>query len=336
MNSKYALDYANIGLMILSCIIAFFIPFELFLFSYAVLGPLHYLTEIGWLHQRQYFAKGKYDFVLLVVLSVFITLGSLGMVKAFGDIAIKFIFLAFISGAAMAFIKDNYIKWVIIVLAWMSFFLFKSSNTFIQSFFGIFLPTIIHVFLFTAAFMLFGAMKSRSGPGIASVVVLFLCAAALFSINTDPTYQVSQYVKSAWGGGFDQLNYSLIEIFGMADTSGVRTTDDYANVIFHSNAGFIIARFVAFAYTYHYLNWFSKTNVIKWHKVPKKYLIATVAIWLMAVGIYMYDYFTGLRVLFFLSFLHVLLEFPLNFQSFVGIGREAKNMVTGKQVTVTK
>jgi hypothetical protein len=52
----------NIGLMLISCIAAFVMPFEVFLFAYAVLGPLHYLTEISWLHDRQYFAKGKYDY----------------------------------------------------------------------------------------------------------------------------------------------------------------------------------------------------------------------------------------------------------------------------------
>ena len=45
----------------MSCIAAFIMPFEVFLFAYAFMGPLHYLTEISWLHDRQYFAKGKYD-----------------------------------------------------------------------------------------------------------------------------------------------------------------------------------------------------------------------------------------------------------------------------------
>jgi hypothetical protein len=38
-----AVNYANIGLMLASCLVAYVFPFELFLFSYAVLGPLHYL-----------------------------------------------------------------------------------------------------------------------------------------------------------------------------------------------------------------------------------------------------------------------------------------------------
>ncbi|MEN9968776.1 MAG: hypothetical protein RIR94_958, partial [Bacteroidota bacterium] len=38
---------------------------------------------------------------------------------------------------------------------------------------------------------------------------------------------------------------------------------------------------------------------------------------------YAYDYSLGLSLLFFLSFSHVLLEFPLNIVSIVGIGTEA-------------
>src|SRR5205814_7952864 len=52
-------NYLNVGLMLVSCLLAFAFPFELFLVSYAVLGPLHYLTEISWLHDRKYFTESK-------------------------------------------------------------------------------------------------------------------------------------------------------------------------------------------------------------------------------------------------------------------------------------
>src|SRR6185295_10659664 len=83
-----------------------------------------------------------------------------------------------------------------------------------------------------------------------------------------------------------------------------------------------IMRFIAFAYTYHYLNWFSKTSVIQWHKIPRAWAVANVVLWLGAVGLYAWDYGTGLLVLFALSWLHVLLELPLDHRTFVGIGRE--------------
>src|ERR1043165_9571235 len=67
--------------MIFSCVAAFVLPFELFLFSYAVLGPLHYLTEISWLHKRQYFSSGKYDYIFLVVLAVVLFFMNTGRVQ---------------------------------------------------------------------------------------------------------------------------------------------------------------------------------------------------------------------------------------------------------------
>src|ERR1017187_10074061 len=72
MNTK-TIDITNIGLMIASCALAYIIPFELFLFSYAVLGPLHYLTEITWLQKRDCFTNGKKDYWLLVICCFILT-----------------------------------------------------------------------------------------------------------------------------------------------------------------------------------------------------------------------------------------------------------------------
>ncbi|SVE46858.1 uncharacterized protein METZ01_LOCUS499712, partial [marine metagenome] len=63
-------NYLNTGLMLLAAGVALVLPFELFLFAYAILGPAHYLTQISWLHDHQYFTTGKYDFVLLVLLTL--------------------------------------------------------------------------------------------------------------------------------------------------------------------------------------------------------------------------------------------------------------------------
>ena len=70
------INYLNIGLMLISLIAAFILPFEVFLLSYAILGPLHYLTEISWLHDRQYFSPKKLDWVPLAVLGLLILLGA--------------------------------------------------------------------------------------------------------------------------------------------------------------------------------------------------------------------------------------------------------------------
>jgi len=67
-------NYLNIGLMIGSAAVAVRWPFETFLFAYIVLGPLHYLTEISWLHDRHYFTRRRYDYLLLIVAACLVTL----------------------------------------------------------------------------------------------------------------------------------------------------------------------------------------------------------------------------------------------------------------------
>ena len=94
--------------------------------------------------------------------------------------------------------------------------------------------------------------------------------------------------------------------------------------------------FIAFAYTYHYLNWFSKTSIIQWHQIPRSRFAAIIIIWLASIGIYAYDYALGLKWLFFLSFSHVLLEFPLNHLTFINIGKEFGGIIKGKSAAVAK
>ncbi|MBK7735618.1 MAG: hypothetical protein IPI36_10615 [Chitinophagaceae bacterium] len=73
MNTK-SINLLNAGLIILSLLLAYKIPFELFLFSYAVLGPLHYLTEINWLNERNYFVRKKKYVIVLMVLAALVAL----------------------------------------------------------------------------------------------------------------------------------------------------------------------------------------------------------------------------------------------------------------------
>jgi hypothetical protein len=307
------IHHLNTGLIILSCIVAFFIPFELFLFSYGVLGPLHYLTEIGWLHKKNYFTKGKYDFLFLTGTCVLLVYWNYNPPKNFGLTA-DIIMFSLLSCIAFVFIKDWLYRFVIIALA-VVFIGFLNNSPQFFTWVAIFLPTIIHVFIFTWAFMLYGVLKEKSWQGAISILALMIASICIIMIQpTNLYYNVSDYTQKSYVR-FGDLNYNLINFFNLDKLTNVKQ-------IFTTNAGFVIMRFIAFAYTYHYLNWFSKTSVIKWHLVPRKTLIITITLWLVSIGLYIYDYNLGLQVLFFLSFLHVFLEFPLNVVSFTGIGKE--------------
>lgn len=321
------IDLANIALMLISCVLAFALPFELFLFSYAVLGPLHYLTEIGWLHKKGYFTTGKNDYLFLGIIAGLITLGFFGLSKFLGSISTALVYVAFLSAAAMVLIKSNKLKMLSIGLIGLSAFLFSNSN-FYEVFFAIYLPTIIHVFLFTGLFILFGALKNRSIPGMVSVLVFIACALSFFMLQPGYTpYLNNEYLYKSYQG-FLELNRQLINLFHLENLQefNKQTLGQNLSVIFGSGAGISVMRFIAFAYTYHYLNWFSKTSVIQWHKVPKNTLYAVLATWAISVGLYIYNYEVGLKWLFLLSFMHVLLEFPLNYRSIIGIGQELRKI----------
>lgn len=318
------INYLNICLMILSCFVAYIFPFELFLFSYAILGPLHYLTEISWLHDRGYFVESTRDrriknaWLLLVIVTLSVMLYGMFSEKILHQNLspvweIGLFYLVFVTALLLMFVRKVTTGSIVIVLALTAMFFSSGSRYYALTAF--FLITIIHVFVFTAAFIFYGALKSKSGSGILSLAVFVLCVISFFVYTPRETLLIAgDFVKSSYGS-FSTLNAELIKFFNLGDGTTLRE-------IYDSKAGLIVMRLIAFAYTYHYLNWFSKTSVIKWHEISKLRTAAIVGLWLISIGVYAYDYQIGMITLYFLSVLHVMLEFPLNHQTFAGIGRE--------------
>ena len=309
--------------MLVSAVLAFILPFELFLFSYAVLGPLHYLTEIGWLHKKNYFTKGKYDFLFLSILCALVFYFSF-IKPTHSNLKVPhIIFYGLLISFIFVFIKDNLYRIALALLILIGLYVSQVGENYYM-WVGVFLPTIIHVLIFTWAFMLFGVLKNKSTSGFLSIIALGICVVSFFMIKAPSLhYQVSEYVGKSYDL-FSVLNKYLVEFFGLT-TTGASSNH---SIVYESNAGFIVMRFIAFSYTYHYLNWFSKTSIIQWHQVPKKTLFITLSLWIFSVALYFYNYQIGLKALYFISFLHVFLEFPLNIISFQGI---IKSLIPSKQ-----
>jgi hypothetical protein len=395
------INFLNIGLMLITAVFAFFLPFETFLLAYAFLGPLHYLTEISWLHDRQYFTKGKYDFVPLLLIGVALSYAAfakdfdfnIDFYKEFVALNLfdKLLVLALFSSLLFAFVKNLVVK----IIAILFIFIFisgwlapenASENSKSTTIFALtsLVPTLIHVYLFTGLFMLFGALKSRSKTGLLSVAAFLIIPIYLvYGLPVTPKKNyISDYGKEAYyadGDGFFSTNVSIMRQFELsknmsnsdyinylikdsvekekaliifkdslnkdfiiqnpdhpmymmsvplADSKPGSPKENWWSLVFFSSAGIMLMRFIAFAYMYHYLNWFSKTEVIRWHKVPKIRFVAVLLLWLTACALYAYNYSLGLSFLFFLSFTHVLLEFPLNMVSIVGIGKETYQIAT--------
>ena len=324
------LNLLNIGLMLASCAVALAVPFELFLFAYAVLGPAHYLTEISWLQKRRFFTPHKYDAWLLGALAVMVIL-PLTATATFGDQersqAAAYTFIAF--GAALLLVLTD--KLVVRVLGLipvvaLAFLVLDPVGTF-GLLVAVFIPTLIHVYIFTGFFMIYGALKERSKSGYAAFAVFLLCP-VLFLVINPATWKPSAYVLISYWNNFSFLNMAIM---GMELPRTVAEARASMDQVFSSGTGRTVMRFIAFAYTYHYLNWFSKTSIIKWHEVGLPRLIAVTAIWIGSIGLYLYNYTLGFKFLFCLSLTHVYLEFPLNHISILGTGRELRSMIGGNR-----
>ncbi len=328
------INYLNIGLILISCVAAYMIPFELFLISYAVLGPLHYLTEISWLHERQYFTTAKYDFVFLLALCITLTVGAfLFNYAPWGN---GMIFIAFFSAPLLLLIKNIQLKiFGCLALVITGIMLFNGPSNYHSNWWWILvilLPTVIHVYVFTGAFMLYGSLKEKGNTGYVSFVVFLICSLIYFFYDPGFDYQIHPIAYDKYvSGPFSSVNIAMYKVFDLAD---VQTSDRRIFHIFYTDLGITIMRFIAFAYTYHYLNWFSKTTIIGWHKQSKLRLGIIAALWIASVTLYYLDYSMGFKWLFMLSMLHVFLEFPLNYKTFITIGQGIGNTIAGKRQSV--
>jgi hypothetical protein len=317
-------DGINTLLLLASAAVAFFFPFEVFLFSYAFFGPLHYLTEITWLERKDFFVLSKKYVWFLVAVGTLLFAMNIGLVvmwSADAVLTVTALLVALSFLAAFLFIK----KWtkgqrIIISLVIALILLFTYLVQAWAIFFAVLLPTIIHVSVFTVLFMLQGAERNGSVVGYCNVGLYFVVSLLLvvLTIKSD-TYSLSTYVTDAYRS-FEGVNLEIMNLLNIGNP-------DIRWSIYESAAGLSIMRFLAFAYTYHYLNWFSKVNVINWHKMQKSKMFFIVAVWASAVALYISNYQVGLFMLYFLSLMHVLLEFPLNHQSVVGIAAKIRQRI---------
>jgi hypothetical protein len=184
--------------------------------------------------------------------------------------------------------------------------------------FGLMLPTLFHVSLFTAAFMLLGALKSRSVQGLAAFAAFVFCSTVIcLPLPGGSAYPADSTLFENYQLTLGVLSQTLLQILSV---------DKSDHVVLNSTLGIRMLRFIAFAYTYHYLNWFSKTSIIGWHHVSSRRLMVVCGLWCVSVASFAYDYRLGLLCVSWLGLLHVFLEFPLNWLSFIGIPQELKSI----------
>lgn len=309
------IDILNVILILLSGVFAFVLPFQTFLLVYAFLGPLHYLTEINWLQQRNYFLEDKnnvyYLFVPILLIGSIVYIPTLAELKPTIPFLIFFTFLVSIFNSTEEIKLYKNWKFILaIVIGIVATFYFKE---YFKTVFSIFLPSLIHVFIFTGIFILSGFLKTKNKWSLVTLIVFLLTSIILLNFNWNNSI-LEENILSKYQS-FEKLNQTLLYIFGEENAT--------KQSVYFSDFGIRLMQFISFAYTYHYLNWFSKTSIIQWHKTTKVKIVTIILIWILSVLLYLYNYKTGLYWLYLLSLTHVILEFPLDITS-------VKNLLKGK------
>jgi len=292
-------EIVHLALMVAALGAAYLLPFELLLLSYAILGPAHYFTEISWLHDRGYFLPHRIWAAALAA----VAFGTMLIASSYWLGIV--LWIAFLASAILAAADTGRrIAAYAAVAVALTLVMLLSDIPF--AIVGVLLPTFVHVCLFTLVFMTLGALRTNRGPQFALIGIYLVAIGVILAIPPGTNSVIPAFARIGrenFGGVAPALG-SLFGIPGL--TFPGRVTG-----------------LLSFVYTYHYLNWFIKADVIKWTAIPRPRLIAIAILSAASTALYFYNYEIGILVLLLASMLHVLLEFPLNTISIRQLGAAA-------------
>jgi hypothetical protein len=175
-------------------------------------------------------------------------------------------------------------------------------------FFGAIVPSIVHVFVFTWFFMASGALRAKNTRVLQWVNPVLLLAIPLLLLWLPMHYgtQGALWLRMEHIS-FEPLHrYAARHLGAHLVMSGDLLADPRIAALI---------RLFAFTYLFHYLNWFGKAELLEWHRIPAKNWTLIGVLYAASMGLYLWNFEVGFLVVNFLSLLHVLLEFPLDFQA---------------------
>src|SRR5262249_17512327 len=128
--------------------------------------------------------------------------------------------IAFVTAAAWLFTDRWAVRAPIILFCILSSLFFYRVPT-AGILFGLLLPTIVHVFLFTMLFMWYGTLKSRSGWGYLNLASMFLAVVviALRPVSPDSVHLSDSMVQLTLASTFHQVNYVINHWFGLMNNN---------------------------------------------------------------------------------------------------------------------
>ncbi|MES2391820.1 MAG: hypothetical protein V4555_09270 [Acidobacteriota bacterium] len=296
--------WGDLAALVVSGVAAAVAPLQVFLLAYVLLGPFHYLTEIAWLKKKKfYFGDGLVSPRMYAWLA-----GGLAVVGA-ADFVVRHGLSFWVIGALLllsfsVWVRNLYVLATIAVAGVVA----KELSPAVVVLVAVIVPTVVHVFFFTWIFTVSGALRSKGlgwarwvNPvltlaipvGLVLATVHYRAPGALWVRGEAASFEpFHQYLAGLW-------HHTLRMDGGLLADPVVAA----------------LLRLSAFAYLFHYLNWFAKVDLLEWHKLPLRSWVVLLTLYAASLGVYGFGFATGILVANFLSLLHVLLEFPLDWRT---------------------
>jgi hypothetical protein len=290
--------------LLISGVAAALAPLPVFLLAFVVLGPMHYLTEIVWLQKKSfYFSDGlispKWYGLIAGALAIAVAIDHV-LQHGVGIWVVGVLFVLSFS----VWVRS---RWLLLAIA-VAALMVKLLSPGVAFFLGAVIPSLVHVFVFTWFFMVSGALRTKRpgftqwvNPALLLVIPLLLLWAPMHYGAQGAVWLKMEHIS------FEPLHQYLAKHLhhGWVFNGHLLADPVIAALI----------RVFAFTYLFHYLNWFGKAELLEWHIVPSRTWAIIAGLYLISMGLYVWNFYIGFLVLNFLSLLHVLLEFPLNWQA---------------------
>ena len=236
--------------MLSALALTYLVPVELLLLAYVVLGPAHYATEISWLHDRKYFLPRR---------GIALGLAAVAVIAASIDNAMWFGFVMWTAFVVCALlVAATALQATVLFIGAIALTAFMLANGASLAALGILLPTLIHVSLFT---LVFAVLEPSVVNGAVGADHDLSCGGD----HADPRDAADR--RDA-GAGIRQGGERVLCLVAPA----LGRLFGVPGPILDNR----IVSLLAFVYTYHYLNWFIKAEVIRWADISRERLAIVI------------------------------------------------------------
>jgi hypothetical protein len=294
---------SNFLALTISAIAATVAPLQVFIFAYAFVGPLHYLTEMAWLERKEFYLGDG-----VVSPRIYVAIATLLCIAASVDFYVHHGWTGYAIGILLvlslsARVKNPYVLIAAMAAGYLAKFLVHGLAIFI----GAIIPTIVHVYVFTIFFIVSGLVREQKRTLLAWLNPILLLGMPAFLLMARWSYATPGPFWVNAESGFAALHGYLVGLLG-------HNLHPDATILADPAAAGVL-RFLAFIYLFHYLNWFAKTELLKWHRVSAQSWWLIGGLYAVSVGCYLWNFTVGFYIVNFLSLMHVFLEFPLNWHT---------------------